>query len=88
MFIMSYIGDQVWLMTSRQTEPDLATLPVLACCNFLDSFHFPLFLSISAVLVLVLGWCVLRAHLQLVDVWVEYAVREADARRLVGVLVG
>jgi hypothetical protein len=23
MFIMSYIGDQVWFMTSRQTEPDL-----------------------------------------------------------------
>ena len=23
MFIMSYIGDHVWLITSRQTEPDL-----------------------------------------------------------------
>ena len=23
MFIMSYMGDHVWLMTSRQTDPDL-----------------------------------------------------------------
>ena len=23
MLIMSYIGDHVWLITSRQTEPDL-----------------------------------------------------------------
>lgn len=54
MFIMSYIGDQVWLMTSRQTEPDLTRFPVLACCNFLDSFLS--FISFHVVLALVLGW--------------------------------
>jgi len=26
MLIMSYMGDHVWLMTSRQTEPELATV--------------------------------------------------------------
>jgi hypothetical protein len=25
MLIMSYIGDHVWLMTSKQTEPDLSS---------------------------------------------------------------
>lgn len=44
MLIMSYIGDHVWLITSRQTEPDLTSFPVLACCNFPSSF-FPLFHS-------------------------------------------
>ena len=28
MLIMSYIGDHVWLMTSRQTLPDLRTVTV------------------------------------------------------------
>lgn len=29
MLIISYMGDQVWLMTSRQTEPDLYS--AIAC---------------------------------------------------------
>lgn len=28
MLIMSYMGDQVWLMTSRQTDPDLVPLEI------------------------------------------------------------
>jgi len=28
MFTMSYMGDHVWLMTSRQTLPDLRAQPV------------------------------------------------------------
>lgn len=84
---MSYIGDQVWLMTSRQTEPDLTWFPVLACCNFLDSFLFLYFFPRARPRARPRLVCV-RAHSQLVDVWVEYAVRESDARRLVGVLVG
>lgn len=34
MFIMSYIGDQVWLITSRQTDPDLTTSQLLASCIY------------------------------------------------------
>jgi hypothetical protein len=63
MLIMSYIGDQVWLMTSRQTEPELCTL-------------------VATSMVVKDVCCV-----QLVDVWVEYPVHEADARTLVWVLV-
>lgn len=85
MFIMSYIGDQVWLMTSRQTEPDLAAFQVLAFCRLPVSC---LSFASSHLAVLVLGCCASGANLQLVDIWVEYAVREADARRLVWVLIG
>lgn len=63
MLIMSNMGDQVWLMTSRHTDPDLSRIRPYSVGSG-------------------------EAGLQLVDVGVEDAVREAYARRLVRVGVG
>lgn len=62
---MSYIGDHVWLITSRQTEPDLC--PICISFQTIGSAH--------------------ERNLQFIDVWVENAVDETDARALVGVLI-
>lgn len=63
MLIISNIGDHVWLITSRQTEPDLQR-------GSLDLF------------------CRRGRDAQLINVGVENPVDEADAWRLVGVLIG
>ena len=86
MLIISYMGDHVWLITSKQTEPDLE------CANLTSAMLFKYILSaVFVVIVMFLitpQYCSISVHLQLVYVGVEDAVREADAGRLVGVLVG
>ena len=62
MLIMSNIGDHVWLMTSRHTDPELKTSETHP---FRDE----------------------RLVLHLVDIWMEYAVDEADAWTFVWILV-
>jgi hypothetical protein len=62
MLIISNMGDQVWLITSRQTEPDLIHNKHLTYSRAKD--------------------------VQLINVWVEYAVDKTNAGRLVGILVG
>lgn len=83
MLIISYIGDQVWLMTSRQTDPDLHWLRVSRCrpCR-------PCRRAAYAALVEPVSSAYDNGHLQLINVGVEDAVNEADAGRLVGVGVG
>lgn len=61
---MSYMGDQVWLITSKHTEPDLS--------NPSAKPHI-----VSGV-----------DTLQLIDVWMEYAVHKANTGAFVWVLVG
>lgn len=72
MLIMSYMGDHVWLITSRQTEPDLLSGQQLSD-GFVTSTNC-------------MGNGIYRS--QFVDVGVEDAVYEANARALVRVLVG
>lgn len=73
MLIMSYIGDQVWLMTSRQTLPDL---------RFMDD-QLQSLLAKPDMPAVRLCW----RFLQFIDVWVEDPVHEAYAGALVGILV-
>lgn len=73
MLSISYMGDHVWLITSKHTDPDLIQAPILI------STMFPVVISPSAC-----GW---QIHLQLVDIGVEDSIREPDTRRLVGVLI-
>jgi len=67
------MGDHVWLMTSRQTDPDLTRSP-----RFQPNLPMPFRVRLGEV-----GF-----HLQLVDVGVEDAINKANTRRLIGVLVG
>jgi hypothetical protein len=72
MLIISYMGDHVWLMTSRQTEPDLRSGQqpsdgLVASTQYVKNRFY----------------CS-----QFIDIWVEDAVYEANARALVRVLVG
>lgn len=73
MLIISNMGDHVWLMTSRHTDPDLLSFRH-ALANLCIQADEP---SPTA-----------RVHLQLIDVWVKDAVDEADAGRLVGICIG
>lgn len=73
MLIMSNIGDHVWLMTSRQTDPDL------------DTERRDVLARTSRVRV---SEGVLHGHAQLVDVGVEYPVLEPDTRGLIRVVIG
>lgn len=73
MLIISNIGDHVWLMTSKQTDPLL----------FIIVSHQPI-MPAASLHVPSLGMVV---HLQLVDVRVKYPIHEANARGLVRVLV-
>ena len=73
MLIISNMGDQVWLMTSRQTDPDLAANSILV----LPALHTTL------TVCLLFG-----VDLQFVDVGVENAINKANARGFVRVLVG
>lgn len=95
MLIISYMGDHVWLITSRQTEPDLYRSRRLLVMYSLGEPGFllsrPPYTVPGLSLVLMStgpSEATRVVHLQLVYVGVEYAVREADAGRLVGVLVG
>lgn len=72
MLIISYMGDQVWLITSRQTLPDL----------LIGKTHVSVNHGVNKAGAGIAGSCV-----QLVDVRVEDAVHEADAWALVGILI-
>src|SRR5690606_68968 len=52
MLIMSNIGDHVWFMTSRQTDPDLERMPMLA--KDVPPFDLPLVLDTHSSSML--GW--------------------------------
>lgn len=72
MLIMSYIGDHVWLMTSRQTEPELSS----------GQPQFPVKVSNGGM-----EREATRQNAQLIDIGVKYAVHESNAGALVGILV-
>ena len=75
MLIISNMGDHVWLITSKHTDPDLVAR--LSMPSLLLFFISLLLLPLDA-----------SGNSQLVNVGVEDAVHEADARGLVGVRVG
>lgn len=79
MLIMSYIGDQVWLMTSRQTEPDLdgKVAPVRSALLLSLYEETPWMLERLGNRVFL---CCKIQYSQLVYIRMEDAVREADAR--------
>lgn len=82
---MSYIGDHVWLITSRQTLPDLRGHN----CQF--SFVEIVLAKMTRLISIVVAVVVTRnegRYVQLVDVGVEYAVHKTNARALVGILIG
>lgn len=64
MLIISNMGDHVWLMTSRHTDPDLIAV---------SQPH---------------GVYLVAGRRQLVNIWMEDLVLEADAGAFVWILVG
>lgn len=89
MLIMSNMGDQVWLMTSKQTDPDLEFVPNHLLSPSCSPFVSLLFLGPCSLVSLLFPPLPLyrQVHLQFVDVGVEDAVHEADAGGFVRVLV-
>jgi hypothetical protein len=81
--IISNMGDQVWLMTSKQTDPDLELSQIV---HLSPSFSFAS--SLFSVRFRLPPLPLYRqVHLQFVDVGVEDAVYESDTGGFVGVLV-
>lgn len=88
MLIMSYMGDHVWLITSKQTEPDLSCVsPRASVSSLVPRICCSLFLFVLDLASSFLINCRSSVDLQLVYVRVENPICEADARRLVWVLV-
>jgi hypothetical protein len=74
MLIMSYIGDQVWLMTSKHTDPDLYPMAVLV--------------RGSATAAARTGFVCGGHGSQFINIRMEDAVNKTNARGLVRIRVG
>ena len=90
MLIMSYIGDHVWLMTSRQTLPDLRTETVSAWPESYPPWREGVTEGQSTLRAFRKRQALRqeREYVQLIYVWVEDPVYKAYAWALVWVLVG